>query len=78
MIQVGAFSDPANARHLLQKLKAQKVPAYSESVSTPKGEKTRVRAGPYPSLDAAEKGRERLKTLNLLPPGEAKIARKGE
>jgi DedD protein len=78
VIQIGAFSDPKNAKQLLQKLKAEKVPAYSEAVQSAQGEKTRVRAGPYASVEAAEKGRERLRTLRLLPAGEAKIVRKGE
>jgi DedD protein len=78
VIQVGAFSDPANARHLVDKLKAEKVPAYTEPVKTPQGEKTRVRAGPYPTMAAAETGRARLKTLKLLPGGDGKIVLKGE
>jgi DedD protein len=78
-IQVGAFSDPGNARHLVEKLKAEKIPAYTEAVKTSQGEKMRVRAGPYPTLTAAEHGRTRLKTLKLLPAaGDAKIVHKGE
>jgi len=79
VIQVGAFSDPGNARHLVEKLKAEKIPAYTEAVKTSQGEKMRVRAGPYPTLTAAEHGRTRLKTLKLLPAaGDAKIVHKGE
>jgi len=78
VIQVGAFADPANARHLVEKLKAEKVPAYTEPIKTSQGEKTRVRAGPYPTLDAAEHGRARLKTLKLLPGGDGKIVQKGD
>lgn len=78
VIQVGAFSNAANAKNLLQKLKAEKIPAYSELIGSPSAGKTRVRVGPYPSMQAAEKGRERLKAVKLLPSGEAKIVRKGE
>ncbi len=78
VIQIGAFSDTANARHLVEKMKAEKVPAYTEAIKTAQGEKTRVRAGPYPTLAAAERGRARLKTLKLLSGGEAKIVHKGE
>jgi len=78
VIQVGAFSDPANARHLVDKLKAEKVPAYTEPVKTPQGEKTRVRAWFFPTMAAAETGRARLKTLKLLPGGDGKIVLKGE
>ena len=49
-----------------------------EPVKTPQGEKTRVRAGPYPTMAAAETGRARLKTLKLLPGGDGKIVLKGE
>ncbi|MEO8626628.1 MAG: SPOR domain-containing protein [Betaproteobacteria bacterium] len=78
VIQVGAFANATNAKNLLQKLKAEKIPAYSELIGTPSAGKTRVRVGPYSSIQAAEKGRERLKAVKLLPPGEAKIVRKGE
>jgi DedD protein len=78
VIQVGAFSDPVNARHLVEKLKAEKVPAYTESVKTPQGDKTRVRAGPYSTMAAAERGRNRLKTLKLVSGGDPKIVHKGE
>ncbi len=76
VIQLGAFSNSANAKQLLGKLKAEKIPAYTEPTS--EGDKTRVRAGPYASVEAAEKGRERLKTLKLLPGGDAKIVNRGE
>lgn len=78
VIQLGAFSDARNARHLLEKVKAEKIPAYVDTIKTPRGERTRVRAGPYPNLAAAERGLARLKTLKLIPGGEAKISPKGE
>ena len=78
VIQIGVFSDPKNAKQLLQKLRTEKVPAYSEAMKSGQGERTRVRAGPYASVEAAEKGRDRLHSLKLLPAGEAKIVRKGE
>lgn len=77
VIQIGAFSDPANARHLVEKLKAEKIPAYTEPVKSAQGEKTRVRAGPYPTIAAAEQARTRLKQLKLVS-GDAKIVHKGE
>lgn len=78
VIQLGAFSDARNARHLLEKLKAEKIPAYIDTIKTPRGERTRVRAGPYPNMAAAERGLARLKTLKLIPGGDAKISSKGE
>jgi DedD protein len=38
---------------------------YTEVVSTPNGEVTRVRAGPYTTRDAAEKARVQLKKAGL-------------
>jgi DedD protein len=78
VIQLGAYSNASNAKELLKQLKARKFPAYSESVDTPKGEKTRVRVGPYPSVEAADKARERLRALKLMPVRDAKVVRMGE
>jgi len=78
VIQLGAYSNASNAKQLLKQLKASKFAAYSETVRTSKGEKTRVRVGPYPSVEAAEKARERLRTLKLMPVSDAKVVRMGE
>jgi DedD protein len=61
VFQVGVFADPANA---IDKLKAAKLLYTTEIV---KDNLTRVRAGPFPSKEAAEKARERLKGLGLEP-----------
>jgi len=78
VIQLGAYSNASNAKQLLKQLKAHKFPAYSESVKTSSGERTRVRVGPYPSVDGAEKARERLKALKLIPVSDAKVVPMGE
>ena len=78
VIQLGAYSNASNAKQLLKQLKASKFAAYTEPVKTPKGGKTRVRVGPYPSVDAAEKARERLRALKLMPVSDAKVVRMGE
>ena len=59
--QVGVFADPASA---IEKLKAAKLTYSTEVV---KDNLTRVRAGPFPTKEAAEKARERLKGLGLEP-----------
>jgi DedD protein len=59
IVQVGVFTDPTAA---VDKLKAAKMPYYTEAM---KDNLTRVRAGPFPSKEAAEKARERLKGLGL-------------
>ena len=80
VIQLGAYSKPATAKQLVRKLKAQKFPAYTEPVKTPQGTRTRVRAGPYSTIDTAEKARERLGSLKLMPESvsDAKVVPKGE
>ena len=78
IVQLGAFSSSANAKQLLHKLKLEKFPAYIEPVKTTQGEKTRVRVGPYPSVEVAEKARARLKTLKLVFGNDAQVMRAGE
>jgi DedD protein len=78
IVQLGAFSSSANAKQLLHKLKLEKFPAYIEPVKTTQGEKTRVRVGPYPSVEVAEKARDRLKTLKLVFGNDARVMRAGE
>lgn len=77
VVQLGAFSNPANARQLLEKLRENRFSAYTEVVGTPNGDRTRVRVGPFPSRDAAEQSRERLRTRKLVI-GEATIVQLGD
>ena len=78
VIRLGAFADAERAKDLLGKLKSAKVPGYTEPIKTPQGVRTRVRAGPFASMQAAEKAKEHLKVAKLLPGSDAKIVRKGE
>jgi DedD protein len=78
VIQLGAFANASNARQLLQQIRAHKFPAYTEAVKTAQGDKTRVRVGPYPSAEVAEKARDRLKALKLVEVSEARVVRAGE
>lgn len=71
-VQLGAYSEPGRAKNLLAKLKELGLPAYTEKVDTPKGMRTRVRAGPFDSQEAAEKARARLKVIGVDGP----VARK--
>jgi DedD protein len=61
VVQVGVFATPQAA---LAKLKSAKVPHYTETVQ---GNLTRVRAGPYPTREAADKALEQLKGLGFQP-----------
>lgn len=77
VVQLGAFSNAANARQLASKVRNSRFKAYTEVVKTANGERTRVRVGPYPSKDAAEKARDRLKSLKLTL-GEPAVLRADE
>lgn len=67
-VQLGAYADAGRVRNLLAKLKELGLPAYTEKVETPNGARTRVRAGPFPSREAAEKARARIKTIGVEGP----------
>jgi DedD protein len=61
VIQVGAFSRPES---VIAKLAAAKLPYYTEPMQ---GNLTRVRAGPFPSREAADQALTKLKALGLKP-----------
>jgi DedD protein len=67
VVTLDAFSDKKNVMQLRTKLSAAGVKSYTEPVKTSKGELTRVRAGPFPSKEAAEKARAKLDALGLKP-----------
>ena len=75
VVQLGAFSNAANAKALQRKLQDNKFKAYTELVKNAGGDRTRVRVGPYPTRDAAEKARDRLKSMKLII-GEAAVVRR--
>jgi len=64
-VQVGAFADPEKLKEIAGKLKGARVPFYTEQVPVAKGTLTRVRAGPFPSRDAAEASMKKLLELGL-------------
>jgi DedD protein len=74
VVQLGAFSNAANARALQKKLQSNKFKAYTELVKAAGGNRTRVRVGPYATREGADKARERLKALKLVI-GEAAVVR---
>ena len=67
VVPLGAFANKDNVKSLEGKLAKAGVKYYTETVAASTGPQTRVRAGPYPTRDAAEKVREQLKTLGLAP-----------
>ena len=61
VVQLGAFSNMENAKQRQAKLAALGIRFYTSTLSTPSGDKLRVRAGPYASRQEAEKIQEKLK-----------------
>ncbi len=64
-IQIGTFSEAENAKQVQGKIGGAGVGTYTEVVSSPDGSKTRVRAGPFPNREAADKALERLKQIGV-------------
>lgn len=58
-VQVGSFGEPANAERLLQQLREQGFPAYSQPRDN---NLTTVYAGPYDSSEAGERAMNELKS----------------
>lgn len=68
VVQLGAYKEAGNVSVLLSKLKGVGVPAYTEKFESPQGPRTRVRAGPFASQDAAEKARTKIKIVGVDGP----------
>ena len=68
VVQLGAYKEAGNVKLLLAKLKGVGVPTYTEKFDSPQGPRTRVRAGPFATQDAAEKARSRIKIIGVDGP----------
>ena len=64
-VQVAAFSIADKAKTLREQLAGNGFKAYTEPLNTAQGPRTRVRLGPFASREAAEKAREKLRTMKL-------------
>ena len=65
VIMVGAFANEDNVKTVRTKLSEKGVKSYVEPLDTPGGKKTRVRAGPFASREAAEQALERMKQVGV-------------
>lgn len=65
VVQVAALADAEKAAEIQKSMAAKGLKVYTEKVKTASGEVTRVRVGPFPSRDAAEKERGRMKSLGF-------------
>ncbi len=64
-INVGLFAVPDNGINAHRKLESAGLPALSDSVSTRKGELTRVRVGPFPTRAQADAAAKKILGLQL-------------
>jgi len=65
VVQVAALADAEKAAEIQKSMAAKGLKVYTEKVKTASGEVTRVRVGPFPNRDAAEKERGRMKALGF-------------
>ena len=65
LVLIGAFSNEANVKTLKAKLTEQGIKTFSEPLDTPQGKKTRVRAGPFPNREAADKALEKMQRIGV-------------
>lgn len=65
LVLIGAFTSEANVKNLKSKLAEQGIKVYSEPLDTPQGRKTRVRAGPFASREAAEKALAKMQKIGV-------------
>lgn len=65
VILIGAFASEENVKNIKSKLAERNIRTYTEPLDTPGGKRTRVRAGPFPSREAAEKALEKMKQVGV-------------
>jgi len=65
VVQLGAFSNMANAKQRQARLSEIGVKFYSETIKSPSGDKLRVRAGPFATRQEAEKIQGKLKAAGI-------------
>ena len=54
VVQIGAYKEAANAKDVVARMKAAKLPVVTDTVAVKSGTVTRVRVGPYADRAAAE------------------------
>ncbi len=65
VVQLGSYSDAGNVGVLVDKLTQLGIAAFTEKYDSPQGPRTRVRAGPFSSQDAAEKARSTIRIIGI-------------
>jgi len=64
-VQVGAFKDDAKLAQARERIAAARLAHYTERLDGSSGELTRLRAGPFPTREAAERAAVQLKRAGL-------------
>ncbi len=65
LVLIGAFANEANVRTLKAKLAEEGIKTFTEPLETPQGRKTRLRAGPFASREAAGNALEKMKRIGV-------------
>ena len=65
LILIGAFANPANVKQLQTKIGELGIKVITEPLDSPEGKKTRVRAGPFATREAADKALEKIKRIGV-------------
>ncbi|HYD94621.1 MAG TPA: SPOR domain-containing protein [Noviherbaspirillum sp.] len=65
VVQVAALATKEKIDELQGKLKGAGIKSYTEKIATQSGDRTRIRVGPFPSKEEAEKVRARIVKLGL-------------
>lgn len=65
VILIGAFANEANVRNIRAKLGELGIRVYTEPLDSPQGKKTRVRAGPFASREAADRALDKMKRIGV-------------
>jgi DedD protein len=65
VILIGTFSNASNVRQVQKKIGDLGMRVDTEPLESPDGVKTRVRAGSFPNLEAAEKALAKIRNIGL-------------
>jgi len=65
LVLIGAFANEGNVKVLKAKLAELGIKTFTEPLDTPQGRKIRLRAGPFPHRDAAEKALEKMRRIGV-------------
>lgn len=65
VLQIAAYANPDSAKTMMERARKAGVRAFTETVQTPAGPRTRVRVGPFTDRESAERARGKLKLVGI-------------